>query len=216
MNFIEDKIEDYSLSHTSPENSLLNKIHRETHLEVLRPRMLSGHFQGRLLSMFSKMIKPSKVLEIGTYTGYSALCLSEGLSENGMLFTIDINEELEDRVREYFKESAFDDRINFLIGDAISIIPELKEQWDLVFIDADKNNYLVYYDLVIEATRPGGYIIADNVLWSGKVVDKEHQDEDTMALKVFNDKLAKDSRLEIILLPVRDGLMVARKKEEVE
>ncbi len=216
MNFIEDKIEDYSLSHTSPENSLLNKIHRETHLEVLRPRMLSGHFQGRLLSMFSKMIKPSKVLEIGTYTGYSALCLSEGLSENGMLFTIDINEELEDRVREYFKESAFDDRINFLIGDAISIIPELKEQWDLVFIDADKNNYLAYYDLVIEATRPGGYIIADNVLWSGKVVDKEHQDEDTMALKVFNDKLAKDSRLEIILLPVRDGLMVARKKEEVE
>lgn len=216
MNFIEDKIEDYSLSHTSPENSLLNKIHRETHLEVLRPRMLSGHFQGRLLSMFSKMIKPSKVLEIGTYTGYSALCLSEGLSENGMLFTIDINEELEDRVREYFKESAFDDRINFIIGDAISIIPELKEQWDLVFIDADKNNYLTYYDLVITATRPGGYIIADNVLWSGKVVDKEHQDEDTMALKVFNDKLAKDSRLEIILLPVRDGLMVARKKEEVE
>lgn len=216
MNFIEDKIEDYSLSHTSPENSLLNKIHRETHLEVLRPRMLSGHFQGRLLSMFSKMIKPSKVLEIGTYTGYSALCLSEGLSENGMLFTIDINEELEDRVREYFKESAFDDRINFIIGDAISIIPELKEQWDLVFIDADKNNYLAYYDLVITATRPGGYIIADNVLWSGKVVDKEHQDEDTMALKVFNDKLAKDSRLEIILLPVRDGLMVARKKEEVE
>lgn len=216
MNFIEDKIEDYSLSHTTPENSLLNKIHRETHLEVLRPRMLSGHFQGRLLSMFSKMIKPCRVLEIGTYTGYSALCLSEGLSDKGMLFTIDINEELEDRVRQYFKESAFDDRINFLIGDAISIIPELKEQWDLVFIDADKNNYLAYYDLVITATRPGGYIIADNVLWSGKVVGKEHEDEDTMALKVFNDKLAKDSRLEIILLPVRDGLMVARKKEEIE
>ena len=210
MNFIEDKIEDYSLSHTSPENSLLNKIHRETHLEVLRPRMLSGHFQGRLLSMFSKMIKPCRVLEIGTYTGYSALCLSEGLSDKGMLFTIDINEELEDRVREYFKESAFDDRINFLIGDAISIIPELKEQWDLVFIDADKNNYLAYYDLVIAATRPGGYIIADNVLWSGKVTE-DAVDQATASLQIFNNKVALDNRVETVVLPVRDGLTLLRK-----
>lgn len=216
MNFIEEKIEDYSLSHTTPESSLLNKIHRETHLEVLRPRMLSGHFQGRLLSMFSKMIKPYRVLEIGTYTGYSALCLSEGLSEKGVLFTIDINEELEDRVRQYFKESVFDDSIKFLIGDAMTIIPKLKEPWDLVFIDADKKNYLAYYNLVISGIRPGGYIIADNVLWSGKVVGEEHEDEDTMALRIFNDKLIKDSRIEVILLPVRDGLMVARKKNELE
>jgi len=213
MNFLEDKIEDYSFSHTSNESELLNKIARETHLEVLRPRMLSGHFQGRLLSMFSNMIKPKRVLEIGTYTGYSALCLAEGLLDNGKLFTIDINEELEDRVRQYFKESEFNDKIRFLIGDAVSIIPDLKEIWDLVFIDADKKNYTTYFDLVISAVKPGGYIIADNVLWSGKVIDDQCNDEDTTALRNFNDTLMSDSRLEVILLPLRDGLMVARKKD---
>ena len=211
MNFLEDKIEDYSFSHTSNESELLNKIARETHLEVLRPRMLSGHFQGRLLSMFSNMIKPKRVLEIGTYTGYSALCLAEGLLDNGELFTIDINEELEDRVRQYFKESEFNDKIRFMIGDAVSIIPDLKEIWDLVFIDADKKNYTTYFDLVISAVKPGGYIIADNVLWSGKVIDDQYDDEDTIALRNFNDALMSDSRLDVILLPVRDGLMVARK-----
>lgn len=213
MNFLEDKIEDYSFSRTSMESELLNKIARETHLEVLRPRMLSGHFQGRLLSMFSNMIQPKRILEIGTYTGYSALCLAEGLMDNGKLFTLDINEELEDRVRQYFKESEFNDKIRFLIGDAISIIPDLKEIWDLVFIDADKKNYTTYFDLVISAVKPGGYIIADNVLWSGKVIDDQCNDEDTIALRNFNDTLMSDSRLEVILLPLRDGLMVARKKD---
>lgn len=213
MNFLEDKIEDYSFSHTSNESELLNKIARETHLEVLRPRMLSGHFQGRLLSMFSNMIQPKRILEIGTYTGYSALCLAEGLMDDGKLFTIDINEELEDRVRQYFKESEFNDKIRFLVGDAISIIPDLKEIWDLVFIDADKKNYTTYFDLVISAVKPGGYIIADNVLWSGKVIDDQCNDEDTIALRNFNDTLMSDSRLEVILLPLRDGLMVARKKD---
>lgn len=212
MNFIEEKVEEYSIAHTSPESNLLNVIDRETHLEVLRPRMLSGHFQGRILSMLAKMVGPTTILEIGTYTGYSALCLAEGLSEEGRLYTIDINEELEDRVRQYFLESPYNGQIDFIIGDALNLIPTLNENWDMVFIDADKKNYLNYYELVISSVKSGGYIIADNVLWSGKVVEKEHDDEDTEALRVFNDTLSKDSRLEVVLLPVRDGLLIARKK----
>ncbi|MDG2152423.1 MAG: O-methyltransferase [Crocinitomicaceae bacterium] len=212
MNFIEEKIEEYSIAHTSPESNLLNTIDRETHLEVLRPRMLSGHFQGRILSMLAKMICPKRILEIGTYTGYSALCLAEGLSEEGKLYTIDINEELEDRVRKYFLDSQYNLQIDFIIGDALNLIPRLNENWDMVFIDADKKNYMNYYNLVVSSVKSGGYIIADNVLWSGKVVEKEHDDEDTEALRVFNDTLSKDSRLEVVLLPVRDGLLIARKK----
>lgn len=212
MNFIEEKVEEYSIAHTSPESNLLNVIDRETHLEVLRPRMLSGHFQGRILSMLAKMVGPTTILEIGTYTGYSALCLAEGLSEEGRLYTIDINEELEDRVRQYFLESPYNGQIDFIIGEALNLIPTLNENWDMVFIDADKKNYLNYYELVISSVKSGGYIIADNVLWSGKVVEKEHDDEDTEALRVFNDTLSKDSRLEVVLLPVRDGLLIARKK----
>ena len=211
MNFIEEKVEEYSIAHTSPESTLLNVIDRETHLEVLRPRMLSGHFQGRILSMLAKMVGPARILEIGTYTGYSALCLAEGLSKDGRLYTIDINEELEDRVRQYFLDSPYNSQIDFIIGDATNLIPTLNENWDMVFIDADKKNYLNYYELVISSVNPGGYIIADNVLWSGKVVEKEHDDEDTQALRVFNDTLSKDSRLEVVLLPVRDGLLIARK-----
>ena len=211
MNFIEEKVEEYSIAHTSPESTLLNVIDRETHLEVLRPRMLSGHFQGRILSMLAKMVGPTRILEIGTYTGYSALCLAEGLSKDGRLYTIDINEELEDRVRQYFLDSPYNSQIDFIIGDATNLIPTLNENWDMVFIDADKKNYLNYYELVISSVNPGGYIIADNVLWSGKVVEKEHDDEDTQALRVFNDTLSKDSRLEVVLLPVRDGLLIARK-----
>ena len=211
MNFIEEKVEEYSIAHTSPESTLLNVIDRETHLEVLRPRMLSGHFQGRILSMLAKMVGPARILEIGTYTGYSALCLAEGLSKEGRLYTIDINEELEDRVRQYFLDSPYNSQIDFIIGDATNLIPTLNENWDMVFIDADKKNYLNYYELVISSVNPGGYIIADNVLWSGKVVEKEHDDEDTQALRVFNDTLSKDSRLEVVLLPVRDGLLIARK-----
>lgn len=211
MNFIEERVEEYSILHTTKETELLNKIDRETHLEVLRPRMLSGHFQGRILSMLSKMISPNRILEIGTYTGYSALCLAEGLTEDGKLYTIDINEELEDRVRQYFLESKYNQQIDFVIGDALNLIPRLNESWDIVFIDADKKNYTKYFNMVVASLKPGGYIIADNVLWSGKVVEKDHVDEDTMALRVFNDTLSKDPRFEVVLLPVRDGLLIARK-----
>ncbi|MDO7610554.1 MAG: O-methyltransferase [Crocinitomicaceae bacterium] len=198
--------------HTTKESELLNKIDRETHLEVLRPRMLSGHFQGRILSMLSKMISPNRILEIGTYTGYSALCLAEGLMEDGKLYTIDINEELEDRVRQYFLESKYNQQIDLIIGDALNLIPRLNESWDIVFIDADKKNYTKYFNMVVASVKSGGYIIADNVLWSGKVVEKDHLDEDTLALRVFNDTLSKDPRFEVVLLPVRDGLLIARKK----
>lgn len=211
MNFIEERVEEYSMLHTTKESELLNKIDRETHLEVLRPRMLSGHFQGRILSMLSKMISPNRILEIGTYTGYSALCLAEGLTEDGKLYTIDINEELEDRVKQYFLESKYNQQIDFVIGDALNLIPRLNESWDIVFIDADKKNYTKYFNMVVASLKPGGYIIADNVLWSGKVVEKDHVDEDTMALRVFNDTLSKDPRFEVVLLPVRDGLLIARK-----
>lgn len=212
MNFLEERVEEYSIAHTSPGSNLLNRIDRETHLEVLRPRMLSGHFQGRILSMLAKMIRPRRILEIGTYTGYSALCLAEGLSEEGKLYTIDINEELEDRVRQYFLDSQYNKQIDFIIGDALNLIPTINENWDMVFIDADKKNYMNYYNLVVSSVKPGGYIIADNVLWSGKVVEKEHDDEDTETLRVFNDTLSNDTRLEVVLLPVRDGLLIARKK----
>ena len=212
MNFIEERVEEYSMLHTTKESELLNKIDRETHLEVLRPRMLSGHFQGRILSMLSKMISPYRILEIGTYTGYSAICLAEGLTEDGKLYTIDINEELEDRVRQYFLESNYNQQIDLIIGDALNLIPRLNESWDIVFIDADKKNYTKYFNMVVASVKSGGYIIADNVLWSGKVVEKDHLDEDTLALRVFNDTLSKDPRFEVVLLPIRDGLLIARKK----
>ena len=212
MNFIDLKIEEYANAHTSPESELLNKIQRETNLEVLLPRMLCGHFQGRLLSMLSHMIKPARILEIGTYTGYSALCMAEGLKEDGLLVTIDINEELEDRVRGYFSESPFDKKIDYMVGNALSIIPKLTDTWDMVFIDADKTNYLEYFKLIIPNVRSGAYIIADNVLWSGKVINGEVSDEDTNALRIFNKTVSSNKDLEVVLLPVRDGLMIVRKK----
>ena len=177
------------------------------------PRMLSGHFQGRLLSMFSKMVRPQRILEIGTYTGYSAICLAEGLTADGRLITIDINEELEDSVRKYFEQSGFGDRIDFRIGNATTIIPGLHEKFDLVFIDADKENYSRYFDLVIDNVNLNGIILADNVLWSGKVLD-EKPDKDTRAILDFNDKVSKDSRVESVLLPVRDGIMMLRKVKQ--
>ena len=212
MNFIQQDIEEYAEAHTTPENELLKKITRETYLEVLQPRMLSGHLQGRLLSMFSKMIEPRNILEIGTYTGYSALCLAEGLSEEGKLVTLDKNIELFDRVNTYFSESLFRKKIKMLHGDALELIPNLKESWDLVFIDADKENYYEYYKMTLPHVRSGGYIIADNVLWSGKVIDSSADDADTMALRAFNSALLSDVSVEVILLPIRDGLTVARKK----
>lgn len=211
MEFIAPEIDNYCINHTSPENELLNKLNRETHAKVLQARMLSGHLQGRFLAMLSNMIQPKHILEIGTYTGYSALCLAEGLQENGKLITIDVNEELEDFVRNYFAQSSLNSKIDFRIGNATQIIPTLTEVFDLVFIDADKLNYSNYYDLAFEKVRKGGYIIADNVLWSGKVTDESKNDKDTLAMRAFNKKIHNDNRVENILLPIRDGLMVVRK-----
>tara|TARA_B110000459_G_scaffold200004_1_gene247665 strand:- start:1398 stop:2039 length:642 start_codon:yes stop_codon:yes gene_type:complete len=213
MNFLDPDIELYSAEHTSPEDRLLKEISRDTYLEVLQPRMLSGHLQGRLLSMFSKMIQPKSILEIGTYTGYSALCLAEGLSIDGELVTIDKNIELIDRVNTYFAASRFSSQLILVEGDAMDVIPQLNKTWDLIFIDADKENYLNYYHMTVPHLKKGGYIIADNVLWSGKVIDPSANDLDTIALREFNRVLIEDSQMEVLLLPVRDGLMVARKKD---
>lgn len=210
MDFIPDNIDQYCRDHSSTESDLLKKISRDTHAEVLMPRMVSGHLQGRFLAMVSQMVKPKSVLEIGTYTGYSALCLAKGLQPEGKIITIDVNEELETRVRNYFQQS--DDRlkIDYRIGDARHVIPMLTELFDLVFIDADKENYGLYYDLVFEKVKKGGFILADNVLWSGKVV-QEKIDKDTKAIKEFNDKVQTDTRVENMLLPLRDGMMLVRK-----
>jgi caffeoyl-CoA O-methyltransferase len=207
---IDFHIQQYSEAHTSQPSDILQKIDRDTHANVLMPRMLSGHLQGRFLSMISHMIKPDAILEIGTYTGYSAICLCEGLSSHGKLITIDLNEELENRVRDSFEKANLASKIDYRIGDARQLIPTLHQLFDLVFIDADKENYSLYFDLVIDKTKSGGYILADNVLWSGKVVQPK-PDKDTRALLAFNTKIQSDPRVENILLPIRDGLMLMRK-----
>jgi caffeoyl-CoA O-methyltransferase len=213
MEFLHPKIEDYSLTMSDPETDLLKRINRDTHAEVMMPRMLSGHMQGRVLSMLSKMIAPRYILEIGTYTGYSALCLAEGLRADGKLITMDINEELERRVRGYFDSSEYKGRIEYVIGNAMELIPSRKEEFDIVFIDADKENYLNYYNLVFDKVRKGGYIIADNVLWSGKVLEEKSKlDKDTRAIVEFNEAVKNDNRVEKVLFPVRDGLFVIRVK----
>jgi caffeoyl-CoA O-methyltransferase len=215
MDFLPKNINDYSENHTSPESDLLAKLNRATHAKILNARMLSGHLQGRVLAMFSQMVRPERILEIGTYTGYSALCLAEGLSENGKIITIEVNEELENFTRTYFEESSFADKIDYRIGDAAEIIPTLNETFDLVFIDADKVNYQKYYDLVFDKVRVGGYIISDNVLWSGKVADIQEDkkiDRDTQTLLDFNKMCHDDPRTENLLMPIRDGLMISRKK----
>ena len=212
MEFITQEKDQYCCSHTADENELLKRINRETHLEVLQPRMLSGHFQGRVLSMLSKMIQPKRILEIGTYTGYSALCLAEGLKMDGKLVTIDVNEELAARVQSYFDESSFSKQISYVISPALEVIPSLNETWDLVFIDADKQNYIEYYEMVLPLVKSGGYIILDNVLWSGKVTDSQKNDKDTVLLRKLNTLIHTDERVEEVLLPIRDGLMIARKK----
>lgn len=213
MEFISQKLDDYICAHSENEPEILYELNRETHINVLLPRMLSGHFQGRVLSMLSHMIQPKNVLEIGTYTGYSALCFAEGLSENGKITTIDKNEELEDLVKEYVEKAGYKDQIKCVIGDAMEIIPEIKEEFDLVFIDADKSNYVNYYNLVIDKVRKGGYIIVDNVLWSGKVLEESaSEDKDTPAILELNKIIHEDERVQEVLLPIRDGLMIARKK----
>ena len=208
MEILNEDLQRYVEQHTSPESDLLKKINRDTHAHVLMPRMLSGHLQGRVLSMISYMIQPQRILEIGTYTGYSALCLAEGLSPGGKLITIDINEELEKKVNDHF--ALWQDKIEYKIGNALDIVPTLNEIFDLVFIDADKSNYCKYFDLVIAKIRPGGFILADNVLWSGKVLNK-NPDNDTKSIIAFNEKIQHDSRVENVLLPIRDGIMMIRK-----
>ena len=213
MKFLAEEIEAYSEAHTEDETDLLKSLNRETHANVLNPRMLSGHLQGRFLSMISRMLRPEKILEIGTYTGYSALCLCEGLQPNGKLITIDINEELETLTRRYFDQSNFFDQIDYKIGNALDIIPTLQDTFDIVFMDADKINYVSYFNLCLDKVRPGGFILADNVLWSGKVFDKELKkvDKDTQALMDFNRMVHEDSRVSNLLLPIRDGLMMLQK-----
>lgn len=212
MDFNSPDLNPYLEFLAEPESDLLKKINRETHLKVLMPRMLSGHFQGRVLSLLSKLKRPTCILEIGTFTGYASLCLAEGLADHGALHTIDINEELEDRVRSYFNESPYRDKIQYHLGNALDIIPTLSLQPDLVFIDADKKNNALYYDLVFESIRPGGLILIDNVLWSGKVLEGDKMDKDTVLIRELNQKIKDDPRVEQVLLPIRDGLWIIRKK----
>lgn len=212
MEFLPEEIERYAEQHTSAESQTLSDLNRETHYKVLQPRMLSGQLQGRVLSMFSKLMQPKAILEIGTYTGYSAICLAEGLAKNGTLHTIDVNEELETMAKSYFEKAGMAHKIKMHIGNALEIVPTLNQTWDLVFIDADKSNYATYYKMVINQLRPGGLIIADNVLWSGKVLHPPHEkDLDTAALQKFNKMVHEDERVENVLLPVRDGLLILRK-----
>jgi len=213
MDFLPPDITAYADAYTSPESELLRRLNRNTHAHIMAPRMLSGHVQGRFLSMISWMIRPSYVLEIGTYTGYSALCLAEGLADGGKLITIDQNEELEEFARSYWRQSPLNDSIDFRLGAASDILPTLNQTFDLVFIDADKRNLSLYFDLIIDKLRPGGFILADNVLWSGKVAGPvKPSDLDTLAVLAFNQKVHTDPRVENVLLPVRDGIMILRKR----
>jgi predicted O-methyltransferase YrrM len=209
---VNNKIEDYIRKNSSKEPEILKDLNKETYLKVLNPRMLSGHIQGRFLSIITKLIKPKKILEIGTYTGYSAICMAEGLIENGIIHTIDINEELVSIQNKYFAKSKCNNSIIQHVGDARNIIKRINEKFDLVFLDADKENYIEYYELVIEKVKKGGLIIADNVLWTGKVVEPEKDDDElTQYLIDFNKMINEDDRVENIILPLRDGLNVILK-----
>ncbi len=213
MDFLPEKIAEYAAEMTSAEDELLASLVRETHLKILSPRMLSGHLQGRVLSLISHLMQPKYILEIGTYTGYSALCLAEGLHPQGRLITIDRNEELTDILTKYLKKSKYSHQIESKIGYAADLIPTLPNEIDLVFIDADKPNYSLYFDLVIDKVRPGGLILADNVLWSGKVVEEIRlNDKSALAIHEFNQKVHNDARVENVLIPIRDGIMALRKK----
>ena len=210
MNFLNHNLETYVAEHSEQESELLQELARETHLKILQPRMLSGAYQGRLLALLSKLIAPKRILEIGTYTGYSALCLAEGLQADGQIDTIDINEELTDMQRKYFDVSGFGKQIVQHLGNAAEIIPGIEGTFDFVFIDADKEQYPLYFDLIVDRVRSGGLIIADNVLWSGKVLEPA-TDQATESLQIYNKKVAKDSRVETVILAVRDGLTLLRK-----
>lgn len=211
MHFISEELENYIVSHSENEPELLTKLNRETHQKILQPRMLSGHFQGRVLSMLSKIISPKHILEIGTYTGYATLCLAEGLAINGTIDTIDINEELYDFQQKYFVASDYKNQIVQHLGNALDIIPNLNKKFDLVFIDADKQNYINYFNLIVPMMNKGGIILSDNVLWSGKILDEvKANDKSTKVLLEYNQLLKDDVRVETVLLPIRDGLTVSR------
>jgi predicted O-methyltransferase YrrM len=212
MDLLSDELKSYLESSCDPESDLLKQIDRETHLKVSLPRMLSGHYQGRVLSMLSKLVKPQRILEVGTFTGYASLCLAEGLSKDGILHTIDINAELEDMVRSSFSKSDLGSQIIYHIGNALEIIPNLDEVFDLIFIDADKKNNETYYNLTIDKLRSGGLIIVDNVLWSGKVIGEKKTDSATTSISDFNEMIHSDQRVEKLILPVRDGVYIIRKK----
>jgi predicted O-methyltransferase YrrM len=208
--FIDNEIQEYAEVHSGPASKLLQQLERETHVNVVNPNMLSGSYQGMFLEMISKMIRPRYILEIGTYTGYSAICFEKGLQKNGRIITIDSNEEISHVAKKYFRKAGIEDKIDFRIGDALEIIPELDMQFDLVFIDGSKNQYTQYLELILDKVRPGGYILADNVLWGGNVLE-EKTDKDTADIKKFNQMVRKNKKLEKVMLPIRDGLYLIRK-----
>lgn len=213
MNFLPENIDQYASDHSQKEPELLQELFKETWQKALVPRMISGHFQGRVLSVISKLISPKTILEIGTYTGYSALCMAEGLQKGGLLHTIDHNEELHDFQRKYFDRSDHKDQIKQYVGEALDVLDEIEGPFDLVFIDADKANYSNYFKAIIDKMNPGGVILSDNVLWSGKVTETPNpKDEDTKALISYNQMMNEDPRIETVLLPIRDGLTVSRVK----
>ncbi|BAV94140.1 O-methyltransferase [Ichthyobacterium seriolicida] len=209
---INQKIEEYIINHSDDEPELLYSLYRETYQKHVNPRMLSGHYQGRILSMISKIIRPEKILEIGTFTGYSSLCLAEGLKETGRLYTIDIDEELKDIISKYFKLSKYSNQLTNIVGDAIEEIPKIKEKFDLVFIDADKENYCNYFNMVFPKLNKNGIILTDNVLWSGKVIEElNDKDSDTKAIIEYNKMIKENPLVEVVVLPIRDGLSLVRK-----
>ena len=201
----------YCQAHSTAPNAILQELERETHLKTLAPQMLSGPLQGQLLRMISYMIQPKCILEIGTFTGYASLCLAAGLTAEGQLHTIEANEELEYLIRKYIRKADMEQQIQLYIGDAKTLIPQMDQQFDLVFIDAGKQDNALYFELIIDKVRPGGYLLADNVLWSGKVADSQHQDRDTQVIRAFNQKVQQDPRVENVMLPLRDGLVILRK-----
>ena len=208
-----DNLEDYVLAHISPEHEYLHRLYRATHTQLLRPRMASGHLQGTLLRMLASLIRPKSVLEIGTYSGYSALCMAAGMEADGKILTFEINDEQEDFTRPWLEQSPFADKIKFYIGDALELLPQMDVVFDLAFVDGDKRKYVEYYEQVLKMLSPGGYIIADNTLWDGHVLEEPHHtDMQTIGIKKFNDLIAADDRVEKVILPLRDGLTIIRKK----
>lgn len=210
-----DVLEEYILRHIDEEDDYLKALYRDTHVKLLRPRMASGHLQGRTLKMFVRMIRPKQILEIGTYSGYSALCMAEGLDEGSVLHTFEINDEQEDFTRPWLEQSPYADKIKFYIGDALERVPQLGITFDLVFVDGDKRKYMEYYEMSLAHLSPGGYIIADNTLWDGHVTETPNpNDAQTIGIQAFNEFVAKDNRVEKVILPLRDGLTIIRKKNE--